>query len=240
MMRGLSRSLLVILAAPLVIHARAADPTDASAGAPVLQRFLALADSRPSDFRALRQLDAHNEHFDKSAWMDVWTEADRSGFRYRIVGEGGSDYIRSRVFRASLETERRMWADGSPARVALTPANYLFEERGAQPDGLTSLVLKPRRKDSLLIDGSIHLNPEDGDLVRLEGRLIKPPSFWTRRVNIVRWYRRVAGVRMPVALETVASVRLVGESTFRVTYEYETVNGQRVGAPLPRHQQAAR
>jgi hypothetical protein len=68
----------------------------------------------------------------------------------------------------------------------------------------------------------------------MEGRLSKPPSFWTRRVEIVRWYRRIAGVRMPVALESAANVRIAGESTFRMTYEYESINGQRVGAPEAR------
>ncbi len=61
------------------------------------------------EYRALRHLDASNDTFEKSAWMDVWTEAGRSGgFRYRIVAEGGSEYIRSRLFVASLETERKM------------------------------------------------------------------------------------------------------------------------------------
>jgi len=68
----------------------------------------------------------------------------------------------------------------------------------------------------------------------MEGRLSKTPSFWTRRVEIVRWYRRIAGFRMPTVLETVANVRVAGESTFRMTYEYETVEGQRVGNPQPR------
>ena len=36
------------------------------------------------------------------------------GFRYHIVCEDGSEYIRSKVFRASLETEREMWAAGQP------------------------------------------------------------------------------------------------------------------------------
>ena len=70
--------------------------------------------------------------------------------------------------------------------------------------------------------------------MRIEGRLSKPPSFWTRRVEIVRRYQRFAGVRMPVALESVASVLIAGRSTFRMSYEYETVNGQRVGAPTVR------
>src|SRR6185369_11269571 len=142
--------------------------------------------------------------------------------------------IRSKVFHASLETEREMWAAVSPDEGALTPANYVFEDRGAQPDGLTSLAVKPRRKGVLLVDGSIFLNPDDGELVRMEGHLSKTPSFWTRRVEIVRWYQRIAGFRMPTALESVANVRVAGLSSFRMTYEYESINGKRVGTPQPR------
>src|SRR6185295_16867336 len=163
-----------------------------------------------------------------------WTEGDASGFRYVIVSEDGSDYIRSKVFRATLETERKMWAAGTPDQSLLTPANYEFEERGAEPDGLHSLAVTPRRKDVLLVDGTIFLNPDDGELVRMEGRLSKSPSFWTRRVAIIRWYRRIVGFRMPTALESVANVRIAGVSTFRMSYEYESINGQRVGNPQPR------
>jgi hypothetical protein len=42
---------------------------------------------------------------------------------------------------------------------------------------------------------------------------------------------------MPVALESVASVLIAGKSTFRVVYEYESVNGQRMGSPQPRARQ---
>ena len=60
-------------------------------GSPViLQRFLALDDPTPKQFRALRHLEARNDKFEKSAWMDVWTEGDVSGFRFVIIGEGGS------------------------------------------------------------------------------------------------------------------------------------------------------
>ena len=138
------------------------------------------------------------------------------------------------MFHASLEAEREIWEPGTPDQGALTPVNYVFEDRGAQPDGLVSLSVKPKRKDMLLVDGSIFLNPDDGELVRMEGRLSKTPSFWTRRVAIVRWYQRIAGFRMPTALESVANVRIAGVSTFRMTYEYESINGQRVGTPQPR------
>jgi hypothetical protein len=233
MSRGLSRSLLAVsLAALLIAPTRAAGPSNGSPA--ILQRFLSLDDPTPSQFRALRHLEARNDKFEKSAWMDVWTEADASGFRYVIVSEDGSEYIRSRVFRATLETERKMWAAGEPDQAALTPANYMFEELAAQADGLASLTVTPRRKDVLLVDGTIFLNPADGELVRMEGRLSKSPSFWTRRVAIVRWYRRIVGFRMPTALESVANVRIAGVSTFRMSYEYESINGQRVGNPQPR------
>jgi hypothetical protein len=224
-------TLALVASAGFAIHVYAEGAGKTAAAAPVLQRFLSLDDPDPSEFRALRHLEARNDHFDKTAWMDVWTEADDRGFHYRIVGEGGSEYIRSKVFRASLETERKMWAEGTPDRAGLTVANYEFEERGMQSDGLASIVVKPRRKDVLLVDGSIFLNPDDGELVRLEGRLVKSPSFWTRRVEIVRWYRRFVGIRMPVALESTASILVAGKSTMRVSYEYETVNHQRVGTP---------
>jgi hypothetical protein len=51
-------------------------------------------------------------------------------------------------------------------------------------------------------------------------------------VNIVRRYERIGGVRVPVALESTAHVLIAGKSTMTMTYEYETVNGHRVGSPV--------
>ena len=200
----------------------------------ILQRFFAIDDPAPRSYRALRHLEAENGRFDSTAWMDVWTEADATGFRYQIVAEEGSDYIRTRVFRETLKSERAMWASGAPDRAGFTSENYIFEDRGSRTDGLACLIVKPRRKDVLLVDGSIFLDPHDGDLVRLEGRLSKSPSFWARRVDIVRRYRRIAGVRLPIDLESVASLLIAGTSTFRMAYDYETVNDLHVGDPQPR------
>jgi hypothetical protein len=85
----------------------------------------------------------------------------------------------------------------------------------------------------LLVEGAIFVTPADGDLTRIEGKLSKAPSFWTRRVDVVRRYERMAGVRVPVSIESVAHVLIAGRSTFKMTYEYETINGHKVGSPQP-------
>jgi hypothetical protein len=193
---------------------------------PVLERFLTTVDHGPSSFRALRHLEARNSHLSDAAWMKVWTTADASGFNYEIVGQGGSDYVRDRVFLPALEAERTMW--GAGPRGALTHDNYTFEDLGAEPGGLAWIGVKPRRKDVLLVTGSIFLRPDDGDLVRVEGALSRTPSFWTRRVEIVRRYNRIAGVRLPVAFESVASIRMAGKATFTMSYQYHSVNGLEV------------
>jgi hypothetical protein len=36
---------------------------------------------------------------------------------------------------------------------------------------------------------------------------------------------------MPVTLESTANIVVAGRSTFRMSYEYESVNDQRVGSP---------
>jgi hypothetical protein len=166
--------------------------------------------------------------------MTAWTEFDRvNGFRFTIVGEGGSGYIRSKVLRAALEGEQKIWANREPQKASFTNDNYTFDTGEQSSDGLASVTVKPRRKDVLLVDGSIFVQPGDGDLARIEGRLSKAPSFWTRRVDVVRRYQRMAGVRVPISIESVAHVLVAGRSTFKMTYEYETINGQKVGNPQP-------
>jgi hypothetical protein len=166
--------------------------------------------------------------------MVAWSEYDHvNGFRFSIVSEGGSSYIRSKVLRAALEGEQRIWATYEPQRASFTHENYEFDPATSTPDGLAEVGIRPRRKDVLLVEGAIFVQPSDGDLARIEGRLSKAPSFWTRRVDVVRRYERLAGVRVPVSIESVAHVLIAGRSTFNMTYEYETINGQRVGNPQP-------
>jgi hypothetical protein len=227
---------LAVTCAVATAHTIAAGPAPQHAQPSVVQRFLARAEEPPVEYRALRRLEADNQKFKQQAWMLAWTEYDHvNGFRYQIVDEGGSGYIRNKVLRAALEGEQKIWADREPQKASFNHDNYVFDDGAVAPDGLASVGVKPKRKDVLLVEGSIFVQPSDGELSRIEGKLSKTPSFWTRRVDVVRRYERKAGVRVPVAIESVAHVLIAGRSTFKMTYEYETINGQRVGSPQPRN-----
>jgi hypothetical protein len=234
---------LAIACAVSTLHATPADRNGLApqAGPPsVLQRFLARAEEPPVEYRALRRLEAQNPKFKQSAWMVAWTEYDHvNGFRYQVVDEGGSGYIRSKVLRAALDGEQKIWADREPQKSSFNHDNYLFDDGVVSPDGLATVGVKPKRKDILLVEGAIFVQPSDGELARIEGKLSKTPSFWTRRVDVVRRYERQGGVRVPVAIESVAHVLIAGRSTFKMTYEYQTINGQHVGDPQPRTQSSA-
>jgi len=194
-------------------------------------RLPSLHDQPLTQYRAYRRMHARSEHFGQEAWLEAWTEMDGGGFRYNVVSESGSDYIRTKVLKAVLKREQELIADGECQRSELTPDNYDFEE-AVQGDGERYVAIKPKRKDVLLVDGRMVLSADGRDLLRVEGRLSKNPSFWTSLVNVIRHYARVDGVRVPIATESTAKVKFAGVSYLDVRYEYETINGRPVSVAL--------
>lgn len=198
---------------------------------PVLQRFLSRADEPLVTYRGTRRLEGRNERFNVAGWMEIATELTASGFHYRVIDEGGSDLIRGRVFRSMLENEEEIFANGDAARSSFTSINYDLTPADAAEAGLVKLFARPKRKDVTLIDGAVYITDTDADLVRVEGRLAKSPSFWTRRVEIVRQYARVAGLRVPIRVDSTAQIRFAGASTMTMTYAYQMINGVTVSSP---------
>jgi len=171
---------------------------------------------------------ALNEKFGQEAWLECWTEFDDRGFRYDITTERGSDYVLNKVLKTLLRREQELIAAGQADRADLTPENYEFTEPAVDQDGQRYVLLKPKRKDMLLLDGRMVLNAEGTDVVRVEGKLAKNPSFWTSLVNIIRQFARLDGVRVPVSTESVARLKFAGLSRMEVQYQYETINGRPV------------
>ena len=213
----------------LGLQISAADVTDQQA-VTAMQSYLA----RPvvaHQYSASRRLEASGSG--QRAWLDVRTDfTPAAGFLYEVTAEGGSGYIRSRVLRSLLDEEKKLIARGATASVAISTDNYTFTPEGVNPEGLAVVGIKPLRKERSLMVGRMFLTA-DGDLVRVEGQLAKNPSFWTTRVNVVRSYRRINGVLMPVLLDTTAKLRLLGSSALRMTYRYSHIDEQPVEDEQP-------
>lgn len=165
-----------------------------------------------------------------TGWVEACTFLDGNRMRYEIVAQGGSGAVRKRALVAALDGEVNARRDGHTERAALIPGNYEFVADSATDD-MVHVTLKPRRNDAMLIEGTMTLERATGDLLRVEGRLIKPPSFWTRRVHVTRRYARVGGVRVPVSMQSDANVLVVGASTFEMSYHYLTINGRPAADP---------
>ena len=220
---GLSGQRLAGAPAPAV----PASPAEHSA----IERFLSEIEKPPVAYRAHRRLEASSSKLNESAWMEAVTEYHPvGGFQYSILAQGGSERIQKRVLRKVLEAERERSVPAEWQKGNLSHANYVFDFGGYAGTGMLKMQLTPRRHDSRLVMGSALLTATSGDLVRVEGRLSKSPSFWVRWVNVSSSYAAVGGAMMPVAIESTADVRIAGMSTFSMTYDYQMVGGQAINA----------
>ena len=234
-MRKTTLSLLLapVCAGALLAAGRPPSATD-TADALLVDRFLTREEQPLASYSGTRCLEATNQRFKVTGSMRVQVHlSSERGFEWTVVQEEGSSYIRNKVLRKALEGERDMVARGEPARAALSLDNYEIgvEPQAGSDDGLATarLRLVPRRNDIMLVRGSVLVTDPEADLLEVRGQLSKSPSWWTTRVEVVRTYGRVAGVRVPVSMSSVAQVRIVGRSQFRMTSAFDEINGRATG-----------
>jgi hypothetical protein len=224
--------LAFVLATAAIHLGSAATPAQQPSGAhgQLIDRFLAPDETPLVSYRAFRRLTASTRGGRLSAAIEAWTTLDPiRGFSFEITSMEGSGLIQRKVLIAALEAEQMAVQSGSTkAQSALTPANYEFLGTSPEPGRLVKMDVKPRRKHVMLIDGALFIEEDSADLVRIEGELSKRPSFWTRRVRVIREYDRVAGVHVPVRMSSTADVLIVGSSSFAMTYRYAEINGKSV------------
>lgn len=192
----------------------------------VVERFLNRDDEPVTSYLAMRRLEARNQRFKVEGWLEACVELHGSRLTWRVTREGGSGYIRSKVLRKALEAERDALALGHPARAALSPENYTISEGPSGTLGMARLDLTPKRNDVLLIRGHVLVSDPEADLLEVAGQLSKSPSFWTRKVAVVRRYQRKGGIRVAVETTSTADVRIAGQSQFLMTSRYISINGQ--------------
>jgi hypothetical protein len=193
----------------------------------LLDRFLAPDDRPLVSYRAFRHLTATTRGGRMHASIDAWTTLDPvRGFTYDITSAEGSGLIQKKVLIAALEAEQKAVESANKGQSALTPANYEFLDVSPLDANLVKVDVRPRRKHVMLVNGALVIESDSADLVRVEGELSQRPSFWTRRVRVVREYDRIGGVHVPISMKSTADVLIVGTSSFSMTYRYSEINGK--------------
>lgn len=193
----------------------------------VLARFNTPA---PPAYRAYRRLEAGIPGSSKYGWLEAWTVyRPGHGLSYEVAQESGYEYVRNKVLRSVLNSEQELMAEGKPLRAPLVAANYDFEPAGTTESGLMRLLLRPARKSHGIVDGSALIDPDSGGVERIEGRLVKSPSFWVRDVDVIWKFARYGNAIVPVELSSSARVRFYGRSSFKMTYDYVSIDGRAIG-----------
>jgi hypothetical protein len=196
--------------------------------APIFAALDAFARRPPVSYTARRRLDAELVEKAEHAWMEVVTRFDpERGVTHDVLAEGGSQRIRTRALEAVLKKEIEVARGDERKRAALSSENYRYRLLDAPWDG-ACVELLPLRSDARLLKGTAQVDPEDGALLKVEGRLSDNPSFWVRDVYVARTYGRVGNDTLPIELVSTARVRLFGAARLRIRNEYISVDGQAV------------
>jgi len=195
----------------------------------IVDKFLSADAESLTSYKAVRRLTATTRGGRMRAMLEARTTLDPiEGFHYEILSEEGSALIRRKVLIAALDAEQEAFRSAEAKGARLTPENYEFVGVSVASTRLYKIDVRARRKHQMLIDGALFVDGDSADLVRMEGELSKRPSFWTRRVRIVREYGRVEGVHVPISMQSTADVLIVGASSFSMTYRYTEINGRPV------------
>jgi hypothetical protein len=230
MVKRLAAALCIVLVAGAIGSANRLIKQPAGPRTALLDRFLAPDDVPLVSYRAIRHLSASTRGGRMQASMVVVTTLDPvRGFSFEVTSAEGSGLIQKKVLLAALEAEQTaVQSSTNKAQSALTRANYEFLGIMPLDANLVQVDVRPRRKHVMLVNGALVIESDSADLVRVEGDLSQRPSFWTRKVHVVREYDRVGGVHVPVSMSSTADVLIVGSSSFSMTYRYSQINGKAV------------
>ncbi len=127
----------------------------------------------------------------------------------------GDAFVKTNVIIRLLQSEVDHVQKDDPALNAISPANYKFSYKGtSQWEGRTvhAFQVKPRQKRAGLFKGRIFVDAYTGSLVRAEGRPVKAPSLFIKKIDFVQDYADIGPFTFPVHIHSEASARIVGRA----------------------------
>ncbi|MDZ4797809.1 MAG: hypothetical protein SGI92_06585 [Bryobacteraceae bacterium] len=141
---------------------------------------------------------------------------------YKVLGFWGDDTVKKEVIARYMTLELDS-ASKNSGEMAITPENYNFKYKGLQNKDKSDtrvhvLELKPKKKRVGLFKGEIWLDEQTYMPVREQGRFVKSPSVFIKKVEFVRNYEIRDGVAFLMHMETRTDTRIVGTAELNVDY----------------------
>ena len=157
--------------------------------------------SQKGDFRLIREYTSPN------------------GLSFKPLAFTGDDFVKHNVITRLLQSEVEHVQKQEGPQTALSAANYKFSYKGSETlEGheVHIFQVKPRKKVPGLFKGKIYVDAFTGSLRRAEGTVVKPPSFFIKKIEFVQDYDDVNGFNFPVSMHSTAWTRVVGRAVVNI------------------------
>ena len=131
------------------------------------------------------------------------------------VRSSGDSFVRSNVIVRLLQSEVEHVQKREQWKTAIDAENYKFSYKGDEQLNGTAVHVydvKPRHKRVGLFKGRVYVDASDGCLLRAQGRIVKSPSFFIKRIDFVQEYATIEGFTFPVHLHSEAQTRIAGKA----------------------------
>lgn len=139
----------------------------------------------------------------------------------------GDGFVKNNIISRLLQSEVDHVEKDDPTLTAITPANYKFSYKGASriENRLVHVYqVRPRKKRPGLFKGHVWLDAQTGALVRVEGSVVKSPSFFVKHIEFVEDYTNVQSFTLPAHIHSEAKARIVGRTIVDITHrDYQPV-----------------
>jgi len=139
----------------------------------------------------------------------------------------GDGFVKSNVITRLLQSEVDHVQKDDPALTAISPANYKFAYKGAsniENRMVHVFQVKPHKKRVGLFKGRLYLDAHTGALVRVEGSLVKSPSFFVKHIEFVQQFADIQSFTLPIRMHSEAKARIVGRTIVDIVHrDYQPV-----------------
>ena len=194
----------------------------------ILQRYLTASETQKLSLRGMRSdvdISAKLPKLKKEGSMHALRNISKVGqVTYHALGFSGDNTIKKDVIARYLTAE--VQAQGSGQDLSITPANYKFKFRGLMNgDGKQVYVFNvaPRKKEVGLFKGEVWLDPTTCMPLREQGRFVKNPSIFFKKMEFVRIYELHDGISRPLHIDSVVQTRIVGPVELSINFNNYTL-----------------